>query len=240
MQTKYEKIASTIRERIKNGTYPVGSLLPNQTDLVLEFEVSRMTIKKAIDILRMEGLVYSQRGMGTKILDHSFWDKDVSPIKEYDGLSYQMEKQNKKLESSVIKFDVVFPNKDIQKKLLLKAEQPIYKIIRLRILEGKPFVIEHTIMPCDLVPNLTTDILEKSVYAYLKGGLGLQFGGAYRTFQADRAEEYDKKYLGCDDSDPILEVQQVIYLKDGTPIEFSKSRNRYDTRSYSILDVDYS
>lgn len=240
MQTKYEKIASTIRERIKNGTYPVDSLLPNQTDLVLEFGVSRMTIKKAIEILMMEGLVYSQRGMGTKILDHSFWDKDVSPIKEYDGLSYQMEKQNKKLESSVIKFDVGFPNKDIQKKLLLKAEQPIYKIIRLRILEGKPFVIEHTIMPCDLVPNLTTDILEKSVYAYLKGELGLQFGGAYRTFQADRAEGYDKKYLECDDSDPILEVQQVIYLKDGTPIEFSKSRNRYDTRSYSILDVDYS
>ncbi|MGY3704810.1 GntR family transcriptional regulator [Vagococcus martis] len=240
MQTKYEKIASTIRERIKNGTYPVDSLLPNQTDLVLEFGVSRMTIKKAIEILMMEGLVYSQRGMGTKILDHSFWDKDVSPIKEYDGLSYQMEKQNKKLESSVIKFDVGFPNKEIQKKLLLKAEQPIYQIIRLRILEGKPFVIEHTIMPCDLVPNLTTDILEKSVYTYLKKGLGLQFGGAYRTFQADRAEEHDKKYLECDDSDPILEVQQVIYLKDGTPIEFSKSRNRYDTRSYSILDVDYS
>ncbi len=69
---KYEEIANIIRQRIKQGRYPANTLLPNQTDLVQEFDASRMTIKKAITILTMEGLVLSRRGAGTKVLDHSF------------------------------------------------------------------------------------------------------------------------------------------------------------------------
>lgn len=71
--TKYEKIANILRERIKNGEYPTDSHLPNQLEFVDEFNVSRVTIKKAINILAMEGLVYSQRGAGTRVLKSSIW-----------------------------------------------------------------------------------------------------------------------------------------------------------------------
>ncbi|MCH0447070.1 UTRA domain-containing protein, partial [Enterococcus faecium] len=43
--------------------------------------------------------------------------------------------------------------------------------------------------------------------------------------------------LNCAENDPVLEVQQVVYLKDGQPIEYSSSRNRFDVRNYSVLDV---
>ncbi|HFC9339747.1 TPA: GntR family transcriptional regulator, partial [Enterococcus hirae] len=61
---KYEEIANVLRERIRSKEYPPNSFLPNQITLVEEFGASRMTIKKAINILAMEGLVYSQRGAG--------------------------------------------------------------------------------------------------------------------------------------------------------------------------------
>ena len=83
---KYEEIANILRERIRSKEYPPDSFLPNQVDLVKEFGASRMTIKKAINILAMEGLVYSQRGSGTKILNHPFMQKDTSPANEYEGL----------------------------------------------------------------------------------------------------------------------------------------------------------
>lgn len=234
---KYEEIANILRERIKNKTYPADSLLPNQTDLVEEFSVSRMTIKKAVNILTMEGLVYSQRGAGTRILDHSFWDKDTSPANEYQGLSVQMEAANRKLSSQVILFEVEFPSKEVQERLLIKAEQPVYKIIRLRILEDKPYVLEHTFMPVDLAPGLTKDILLQSIYEYLKRELGIQFAGAFRTIQAAKSDTYDQEYLNCGVNDPVLEVEQVVYLKNGRPLEYSRSRNRYDQRGYSVLDV---
>ncbi|MEB5857301.1 GntR family transcriptional regulator [Enterococcus gallinarum] len=234
---KYQEIANILRTRIKNKTYPPDSLLPNQIDLVEEFQVSRMTIKKAIGILSMEGLVYSQRGAGTKILNHPFVDRDTTTLTEYVGLSTEMRKAKRQLTSEVIDFQVAFPDKEIQEKLMLTEEQPVYKIIRLRILEGRPFILEHTYMPVHLVPNLKRSHLETSIYQYVKEELGIQFVGAYRTISADKSSLYDQKYLACDLTDPVLEIQQIVYQKNGSPIEYSRSRNRYDTRVYSYLDV---
>lgn len=233
--TKYQKIAKILRERIQSGDYPPQSLLPNQTDLVKEFGVSRVTIKKAIEILTMEGLVYSQRGFGTKVLDYKGWTPQDYPFLEYDGLTKQL--NGKKIDSQVIDFNVQFPGSLLQDKLQLKEHQPVYQIIRLRKVDDSPYVLEHTFMPVQLVPNLTEKILQSSIYQYLHETLHLSFAGAYRTIRADKSDSFDQKYLNCEETDPILEVEQLVYLKNGQPIEYSKSRNRYDTRSYSILDV---
>lgn len=237
MKPKYELIADVLRDRIKTRVYPPDSMLPNQTDFVEEFQVSRMTIKKAIGILVMEGLVYAQQGLGTKVLNNSFWSKYASPANVYQGLSKQMKKEKRDLQSQVILFEVIFPDKKIQERLLIDESQPVYKIIRLRIIDEEPSVLEHTYMSCDLIPGLTFAILEKSIYHYIQHSLHLIIAGAYRNFQAAKPDPYDQQYLNCQKDDPILEVEQVVYLKDGRPLEYSRSRNRYDTRSYSILDI---
>lgn len=233
--TKYERIANAIRKRIKAGEYPAETLLPNQTDLVEEFGVSRVTIKKAINILMMEGLVYSQRGAGTRVLAAELWRNEDYSMREYDGLSQQM--SDRELRSQIIYFDVEFPNEQVQKKLMINARQPVYKIIRLRIVDNEPYVLEYTYMPTESVVNLTEEILKESVYKYIHQELGLSFSGAYRNIRADRSDEYDQQYLECDLHDPVLEVEQVVYLKDGRPIDYSRFRHRYDRRSYSLLDV---
>lgn len=234
---KYEEIANTLRERIRSKEYLPDSYLPNQVELVKEFGVSRMTIKKAVNILFMEGLVYSQRGAGTKILNHPFLQKDTSPANEYEGLSQQMARQHRSLKSVVIDFTVEFPSEMIQERLMIGAEQPVYNIHRLRILDDKPYILEHTYMPVHLVPGLKKEHLLSSIYAYLRDSLNITFAGAYRAISADKSTAYDQKYLHCAENDPVLEVQQVVYLKDGMPIEYSTSRNRFDSRSYSLLDV---
>lgn len=91
---KYEEIADTLRQRIKQGIYPANSLLPNQVELVEEFDASRMTVKKAITILTMEGLVFARRGAGTKVLDHSFWNKNTAPADQYRGMSFDLADAN--------------------------------------------------------------------------------------------------------------------------------------------------
>ena len=55
---KYEEIANELRRRISDGDYTEGEILPDQIELAKEFDVSRMTLKKAIDIIAMEGLIY--------------------------------------------------------------------------------------------------------------------------------------------------------------------------------------
>lgn len=234
---KYVEIADIIRERIENQTYPTGSFLPNQVDLVAEFQVSRMTIKKAINILIMEGLVLSKRGSGTKVLDHSFWGKETSPVTQYQGLSYQMKQRGRNLTSQIIRFEVIVPDQRVQKMLKLTPGEKVYEIIRLRLLDGAPYVLEHSFMPLALVPKLKEAHLLASIYEYLLGELGLRLAGVSRTIQADKSHELDQMYLDCGAHDPILEVEQVVYLENGVPIDYSISHNRYDVRGYSMLDL---
>lgn len=120
---------------------------------------------------------------------------------------------------------------------MIDAEQPVYNIHRLRILDGEPYVLEHTFMPVHLVPGLKKEHLLASIYDHLHQELNVHFAGAYRAISADKSDEYDQQYLNCAENDPVLEVQQVVYLKDGQPIEYSSSRNRFDVRNYSVLDV---
>ena len=65
MAYKYETIADTLREEIKSGKYTPGELMPDQNKLAATFDTTRITIHKAIQLLIIEGMVYSKRGAGT-------------------------------------------------------------------------------------------------------------------------------------------------------------------------------
>lgn len=198
-----------------------------------------MTVKKAIEILIIEGLIYSKQGIGTKVLNSSFWNKRDSKVRlnNFNGLSSDLADDSRKITSQVIEFSVEFPSKEIAECLQVEESSPVYKIIRLRLLDGSPYVIEHTYMPCDLVPSLDEKVLLASVYDYLLHKLNLKFAGGYRNITAERPDNYDQQYLNCSASDPVLQVEQVVYLGNGRPIEYSRIRNRFDTKGYSLLDV---
>lgn len=237
--SKYEDIANILRERIAEGVYPVDSLLPTQTELAAEFHASRMTVKKAVEILTIEGLIYSKQGNGTKVLDSSFWNIRDTKVRlnNFNGLSKDLEKDGRILTSRIVEFKVEFPSKEISERLQIGLTSPVYKIIRLRMLDQEPYVIEHTYMPCNLVPGLDEEVLLHSIYDYLHTTLHLKFVGSYRNITADKPDKYDIEYLQCEENTPVLQVEQAVYLEYGRPVEYSRSRNRYDTRGYSLLDV---
>ena len=232
---KYEMIANKIRQRIQDGVYLADSLIPDQVSLAKEFKVSRMTVKKAMDVLAFEGLIFRKRGSGTYVKKTALKNGLNANLMEYEGLTQQL--SGHEVKSQVISFTVEFPDDFIKETLMLDKHDPVYKIIRLRIVNGDPYIIEHTFMSVNCIPGLSEEALDTSVYQYIHNELGLQFGGAYRKIHAAKSSEYDQEYLGCAVDDPVLEVEQVVHLEDGTPFEYSRSRNRYDKRSYTVVDL---
>lgn len=234
---KYEQIMNTIRERIRDGVYPVEQAIPDQNSLAKAFGVSRMTIKQALDGLQMEGLIYSRRGDGTYVLGDIPQRLELnSPANLHPGLTAELGAAH--ITTKVIKFDIIKSNELLQKKLLIPGNAPVFDIIRLRQVDGHPYVLEHTYMPQQLMPGLNDDVLDHSIYHYLQQTLGFKPGGAYRVIHADKAQENDIEYLNCQPGDPVLEVEQIAWLKDGTRFEYSLSRNRFDVRGYTVLDIN--
>ena len=87
---KYEMIANKIRQRIQEKLYPVDSLIPDQISLAKEFGVSRMTVKKAMDVLALEGLIFRKRGSGTFVKKTALKNGLNANAMEYEGLTKQL------------------------------------------------------------------------------------------------------------------------------------------------------
>ena len=236
MAAKYIAIAREIKKRIISGQYPAAESLPDQFALAAEFGTSRMTIQQAMRQLIVEGLVYTRQGQGTFIrknfLQLSQWDIHGS---DYAGATETWGHLGK-VESQVIRFELRFPSEKEQASLLIDADSPVYDFVRLRLLNGEPLSLDITVMPVSLVPGLSKSHLENSVFRYVQDNLGLKMMGSYRVVRALKPSELDQQHLNCDASDPILEVEQVIYLDDGTPLEYAHCHYRYDHGGIVIVN----
>ncbi|KAF1299104.1 transcriptional regulator [Enterococcus sp. JM4C] len=228
----YQFIAQDIRKKIFDGIYAKGSRLPNQAELARQFSTSRVTVQKALNLLYLEGLIEGKQGSGSFVKGpESVYDFDTSI---YGGMTKRLGHLGK-LTSTIVSFSVSFPNEKEQEKLKINKNDPIYDIIRLRTLDDVPLMLEYTIMPVLVIPGITEEILHGSIYQYIHEELKLHFGPSPRRIKADKPDKYDIKYLDCQPDDPILEVEQTVYLDNGTPFEYSQTRHRYDRGDITVL-----
>lgn len=230
---RYHEIANDIRTQITNGLYKKEEKLPKQIELANLYQTSRVTIQKALDLLQIEGIIYGKKGVGTFV---------SGPLSVYDYNVQKNKGLTKKLgdlgilTSKIISFEVLFPHEKEQEKLKIQKNDPIYDIVRLRLLDDEPLALEYTTMPVYLIPGITEEVLEGSIYQYITENLGLQMGPSTRRIKADKSDRYDQKYLECAVDDPVLEVEQVYYLQNGIPFEFSQTRHRYDKGDFTIIN----
>ncbi len=224
---KYERISNEIRRRIKEGVYSLDAPIPDEISLAEEFGCSRMTVKRALDVLVSEGLLYRKRGHGTFIVKSAMLDGLVNVVSnETLGLTSLL--KGRKVTSQIITFEVLFPSDEVAAHLCIDTNTPVYHLIRLRNVDGEPYVIERTYMPVHLIPGLNETVLHGSIYRYITHELGLTIAGSHRKIRADKPNELDRQYLQCAPDDPVLELEQVGFLNNGEPFEYSFSRHRYD------------
>lgn len=224
---KYKEISEYIRKGILDGKYNPNEQLPLEKEMCEQYNASRITIKKAVDELVAEGLVVKRRGAGTFV--KAFDNADVegfSMSKQFSGFSES--NKDKKVESKIIKFEVIHPTEEIADKLKMTCDDFVYYIIRVRYADGKAKVIEYTYMPIGVIPGIKNDILHKSIYSYIENTLHLKIKSAHKTIRAIEATEQEKEYLQMDTNIPILEVEQIGFLDNGQPFEYSIAHHRGD------------
>ncbi|MCB5955744.1 GntR family transcriptional regulator [Enterococcus sp. CWB-B31] len=229
----YQYIATDLRKKIIDGIYPKESRLPNQTELATIYNTSRVTIQKALKHLQIEGFIESRQGSGSFVKGpESVYDYDAT---SYGGMTKKLGHLGK-LDSKIVSFEVTFPSEKDQEKLKLQKNDPVYDIIRLRILDEEPLALEYTVMPVLLIPGITEDILKHSVYQYIQEELRLNFGKSHRRIKADKPDQYDIDHLHCQADDPVLEIEQTVYLDNEIPFEYSQTRHRYDKGDITVIN----
>lgn len=234
---KYERIAYDIRKKIISGEYKPQDQLPLEKELEQEYGVSRITVKRAYDMLVDEGLVIKQRGRGTFVKDiegeMSFL---LQKSRQVSGFSSNYPQD--KIKTHVLKFEVVQPSKQVCKKLNIEKDQWVYYFIRLRCKEKQPMVIEYTYIPIDLIQGITEEILEQSLYDYIAQELDLKIQSAHRVIYANVPDEFEKKHLELEPSEPAVFVDEVSYLSSGEAFSYTLNAHHYRFFEYLTIETN--
>lgn len=233
---KYEKIAFDIKEDILSEKYKPNEQLPFEKELCEKYNVSKMTVKKALDLLVNDGLIIKRRGSGTFIKDIT--EKEIQRIiekKQFSGLTTTS--IGHKVTSKVLEFKIINATKEIADILKIEEDEFIYFVHRVRYVDDKAVVIEKTYIPLNLIPGMKLADVKKSIYGYIKDKLGLNIQSAHSTVRAMKSDELDRKYLNLEKDEPILEVERVAYLDNGKVFEYSFSRHRYDKFEFKSITV---
>lgn len=231
---KYAKIRNDVRNKIISGKYKPGTLLPKESEMILKYNASKLTVKKAMDELVNEGLIIKRRGSGTFVKGLS--TEDIEKLKvanQFQGSSAFF--ADKVVESRILVFEVVKSEPEIMERLGLSEISDLYHVVRTRLIDGDPYVIESTYMAVDLIKNLTFEICSGSIYEYIEDELGLTIGSAHRRIEARKGTDEELVELGGKSGDPVVLVSQVGYLSDGRTFEASMNVHRYDKYAFETV-----
>ena len=161
----YLNIANQLKDKINNNYYDQSGILPSEIELSKIFGVSRVTIRKAIDVLFDEGLVVKKQGSGTYIKKNGIVNFNLHHLKSFKE---EMEELGYNYENKILEFSIVFPNEFIQNKLNLKNNEKVYFIKRVKFINSKAAVLEQSFLPLCLFPDLTYEDMIYSKYNYIE------------------------------------------------------------------------
>lgn len=234
MAPKYKVIYDNIKDKINKKIYKANERIPDGGTLAQEFNCSKLTVTKALDLLVQEGMLIRIQGSGTYVKEN-FSSRTTVELTKNSGYSKKFGKEH--LKSSVVEFSIITPSAYVAEKLNINDEF-VYKIIRLRSVDDVPQILEETYMPIYVIPGLKEKHLEDSIYDYINNELKYKIQSTHFSIKGDKANSFDQKYLNLSETDFIMEIEKIGFLENGKIFEYSKTHHRYENFEFNTVLVN--
>lgn len=227
----YYQLADILKESILRGQYKEGETLPSERVLCDDYEVSRATVRQAIQILKDEGLVAKVRGIGTKVAAKKK-DKVERDLLGYHDFDIQMIEKGRQASVKLEAFDEVTDPGEVRTLLKLDHEAPILEVIRLRIVDQSPVFIEKIYLPKRLFPEITaedftgTNLFQKII----QESHGIKLGEIVIYLEPIILDDNESNLLDVTTRPSAgLLSERISFTDDGTPICVTKRIFRGDS-----------
>jgi GntR family trehalose operon transcriptional repressor len=227
---KYEMIYNAIAKMIEEGLLKEGDKIPSETELMNQYGASRGTVRKAVDLLQERGYVRKMHGKGMFVLRKKNIEFRLGGIVSF---SEENARLNRKFKTKVVEMKEVSANREIAKLLNVKERTKVQLIKRVRNIDGENAILDINYFVSNIVPGITREIAESSIYNYIENVLQLHISYAHRVIEAQPCTEDDQKYLHLKETDYVIVVKNYTHLYDGTQFEYTESRHRLDQFYFS-------
>ncbi len=225
----YYQIRENLRDLILSNRFAPGEAIPSERELSQIYQVNRLTVRQAVTELVNEGLLRRQHGVGTFVAE----PKITQNMPGLLGFTDRMLQAGHRPSSRLIKIQDMPATDRVSRPLRLAAGMHVIKLVRLRLADDEPFMIETTFLPYHLFPDLASHDLEhQSLYHVMAKGYGVQVVEADEIIEPVTLTAYEAELLETEANRLALLVEGTIYTHNRQPIEFTKSIVRGDKARY--------
>lgn len=221
----YYQLVETLREQIRSGELKPGAQLPPERDLSERYSISRMTVRQALQYLIREEALVARQGLGTFAAEPKLTYNPLHVL----GFTEDMMRRGAAATSRVIEQALVEPPASIAAQLNLRPKERATRIVRLRLSDGAPMLLETVYVPAKRFVGLERANLSKqSLYQLMRDRYGVRLSGSRHTIEAVQANEYESELFGTQPGLAMILLEGVTYDEDDQPVEYFKAVYRGD------------
>lgn len=226
----YYQLMDIIVEMIDGGNLKEDDKLPSERELCELYDVSRSTVRQAIQELEKEGYIYRVHGKGTFVSKEKF----RQDLLEFYSFTEEMKKIGKTPSSKVLDFQIVKVNEKIARKMKINPGDKIYVFTRLRLANNEPMMLETSYVPYNRFPGITKEELEQNaMYDIFTKKYSATFTGAEEIFQSVLTREDEADLLEYFPGLPSMMIERMTY-ENNLIIEYTKGIARGDRFKYHV------
>ncbi|UYN99930.1 MAG: GntR family transcriptional regulator [Devosia sp.] len=223
----YLQLKRWIEDAIERGTINPGDALPSERDLALRADVSRVTVRKAVQELVQDGVLVQRHGSGTFVAPQT--QRVEQSLSQLTSFTEDMARRGMAVRAEWLDRGIYTPSPDETVILALGAGEDVARIARLRLTGDMPLAIERASLSASVLPR--PQELGDSLYKYLD-----RFGNrpvrAIQRIRAANITEADAHLLQVPTGAAGLHIERISYLPTGRAIEFTRSIYRGDTYDF--------
>jgi GntR family transcriptional regulator len=221
----YQQLIDELRSSLLCGEIQPGERIPTEKELSERYAVSRITVRKAIEVLSEEGLVVKKQGKGTFAEKPKFERKIIDPVSFSASCTYKGMRPGSKL----IQRFVRSADGAERKALGLSQSDEILYIQRLRFVDNEPLLIENNYFP---FPEygflLERDIDAHSLYETICAETGKEISKAHKTIEITSAAKSEADLLQVKIGSPLFYLRGIVYDENDRPVHLTAQFIRGD------------
>ncbi|MBO8445787.1 MAG: GntR family transcriptional regulator [Bacteroidetes bacterium] len=218
-----------IRNMINQEEYRNGKLLPNEVELSQMLDISRNTLRQAINKLVNEGLLVRKKGVGTTVASQNV----MSNARNWKSFSQEMRSLGVRVQNFELHISYRPAPEEALKFFGLKSETSLLCLERLRGKPGLPFVYFISYFNPS-IPMSVEDDMSLPLYEILENKYGVSVKTSKEMIYAKGASAEMAQKLGIGEGDPVLVRKRFVLDREGKPVEYNVGYYRADSFTYSI------
>ncbi|MEN1969849.1 GntR family transcriptional regulator [Lentibacillus sp. N15] len=213
----YIQLAETIKEEIHQGIIKAGETIGSQRTLEKRFDVSTVTVRRAIQLLKNEELVITNHGKGTFAKPTNKVEQNLVHLQSFSEIM-----QEQGLESATqIKKMKIQPVVNLKENILpLEFGERYLHIERVHLVDQKPIALAVIYVPAYIGEKITIeDLKNHSIYWLLENKFKIVIGKAEQTIEACPANSLVAELLNADENTPLLKAERISFSTEDLPVE---------------------